>query len=104
MMTGFVGKELNTAADLDMELIHGLRRQKGKISNKFIGEEYQDTAMISQKTPAARPKAIARVNAEKSSMRKLGMAATQKQTVAGLFRDATFGGSRSKSNFVSARK
>jgi hypothetical protein len=107
-MSGYVGKQLETAADLDRELIAGLRRQKGKLSDQFV---FADPETISNTGKSASTAATNKgdipkphAKTQESSMRKLGMAATQKKAVAGLFRDATFGGSRSKSNFVSARK
>lgn len=119
-METYIGKRLPTAADLDNELIHGLRKQKGKLSAHLThnGDGTAPTADVSlsdvsaatnkghkirsQQTPF--PNATFASSSDHSNIRKLGMAKTQKATSAMMFENGRSGGKRSKSAFAASRK
>lgn len=116
-MTGYIGKTLPTAADLDRELITGLRKQGGKLSEQYTRKvdstisntgESAATAgdLPKNKVPqgAPFPNATFASSSDQGSIRKLGMAKTQKATSAMMFENGRSGGKRSKSAFAASRK
>ncbi len=110
-MKSWVGKELPTAADLDMELVAGLRRQKGKLSAKYTDVPAAGDSAATAAGPQVKsePENFDFFAPKPSSgkissdpMRKQKMAASQKQATKNLFSNATFGGSRSRSTFAAS--
>lgn len=102
-MSGYIGKKLPTAGDLDAELVAGLRRQKGKISPEYQVRErtVSDTGKSSASAAATNKGGKIRSS---DPMRKEVMAVNQKRASAAMFTNAKSGGRRSKSAYTSGRK